>query len=314
MRLTVATVPLTLEFHYVNLYMHDFAMNLHHDCKSMSTSHSQEWDNEKHSKALTPAHKAALRVCLTSVHGILNAFLAFTPQEVRTIPNSAFARVAYASILLIKMHLAASLPESELGKLMSVDEMNVGRYIASLIDLLRAGAANGKSRPAHNFSLVMAMLQVWYEKQINDRASSTRATVKGEPGQKLQNGDVQNVQTAPAQREHHHQAQGPSAMGQTPLHLLSEVAMGNSGSSGHQVPNGGDGSYDFSPAQANATNAYKADSYPPSMVGDGLRRMHPGFEQALGMTLSAGDLNVLEDDGFFDLMQKTSNMFESNGG
>lgn len=314
MRLTFATVPLTLELHYVNLYMHDFAMNLHHDCKGKSISHAQEGDNETHPTSLTPAHQAALRVCLASVHGVLNTFLAFSPQEVRTIPNSAFARVAYASILLIKMHLAASLPESELGKLIPGDEMKVGRYIAGLIDLLRAGAANGKSRPAHNFSLVMAMLQVWYEKQINDRASFSNTVMKGEPEPKLQNGEVQSNPTAPAQREHHQPSHGPSAMGQTPLHLLSEVAMGNSGPSGHQVPNGGDGTYDFSPAQANSTNAYKADMYPPSMIGDGLRRMHPGFEQALGMTLSGGDLNVLEDDGFFDLMQKTSNMFESNEG
>jgi hypothetical protein len=313
MRLTFSTVPLTLELHYVNLYMHDFAMNLHHDCKGKSISHAQEGDDETHPTSLTPAHQAALRVCLASVHGVLNTFLAFSPQEVRTIPNSAFARVAYASILLIKMRLAASLPESELGKLIPGDEMNVGRYIAGLIDLLRAGAANGKSRPAHNFSLVMAMLQVWYEKQINDRASFSNTVMKGEPKPKLQNGEVQSNPTAPAQREHQ-QSHGPSAMGQTPLHLLSEVAMGNSGPSGHQVPNGGDGTYDFSPAQANSTNAYKADMYPPSMIGDGLRRMHPGFEQALGMTLSGGDLNVLEDDGFFDLMQKTSNMFESNEG
>ena len=297
--------------------MHDFAMSLRHDCRTSETSHTQEGlrgNGKTYSETLTPAHEAALRVCLTSIHGILNAFLAFTPHDVRTIPTSVFARVAYASILLIRTYLAASLPESEPGKFLSGDEMNVERYISGLIDLLRAGAANGKSRPAHNFSLVMAMLHVWYEKQVNDSATSSGAAAKGVAEQSVQDGEAQGAQSASAPREHHQQSHSSSALGQTPLHLLSEVAMGNSGSTSQQVPNGGGGTYDPNCAQTQPPSASKADFYPPSMVGDGLRRMHPGFAQALGMTLAGGDANITEDDGLFDLMQKWSNVFDINGG
>ena len=279
--------------------------------KGLRTQKGLHSGGKKISEAITSEHKNALNICHISISGILASFLAFTPQDIRTVPNWIFAQVAYASILLIKLYLAASSPEWELGEKISSDEMNVGKDIASVIDLLRAGAENGKSRPAHNFSLVMAMLQVWYEKQVNDRADDSSAAAKDAPEQKLQNGEAQST---PAQPEHHQHSHGPPAMGQTPLHLLSEVAMGNSGSSGHPIGNGGEGAYDSSTTSANATNVPAADSHPQSMVGDGLRRMHPGFEQALGMTLAVGDLNSLEDDGFFDLMQKTSNMFEANGG
>lgn len=315
--LTFAAVLLALELNYIKLSTYDFTMNLAHDCSNSGVIHPQaglQGSGKTYSEPLTPAHRAALGVCVGSIHGVLGSFLAFTPEEIRTVPTWVFARVAYASILLIEMHLTISSLESELGTLVSGGEMDVGSYISNLVNLLRAGAADGKSRPAHNFSLVMAMLQVWHEKQVNDRARSGSAAVKGEPEQKLQNGEAEGAQTTSAQQEHHQQAHGPSTLGQTPLHLLSEVAMGNSGSGNHPVANGGDGTYDPSSLPANPTNVSKADFYPPSMVGDGLRRMHPGFEQALGMTLAGGDLNIMEDDGFFDLMQRTSNMFETNGG
>ena len=292
-------------------------MTFAHDCSNSGVIHPQaglQASGKRYSEPLTPAHRAALGVCVASIHGVLSSFLVFTPEEIRTIPTWVFARVAYASILLIKMRLTPSSPESELGKLISGSDMDVGSYITNLVNLLRSGAADGKSCPAHNFSLVMAMLQVWHEKQVNDKARSSSAGVKGEPEQKLQNGEAEAPQAMLAQQDHQQQARGPSALGQTPLHLLSEVAMGNSGSSGRAVANGEDGTYGPSSLPANPTNVSKADFYPPSMVGDGLRRMHPGFEQALEMTLAGGDLNIMEDDGFCDLMQRTSNMFETNGG
>ena len=302
-------MPLTIEFFHANLCLHYFALNYDNDANTSKVSHIQEGRGETDSDSLAPTHKAALGICIDSLHGILTAFTAFAPQDIRTLPTSVFARVAYATILLIKLYLAASLQSSKLGTVIADSKFHLADRIAGLIDLLRASAENGKSRPAHNFSLVMAMLQVWYQKQINDRANAQNAAVEAEPEHALQNGESR---TASKQPEHRHHKHAPSALGQTPLHLLSEVAMGNSGStnSGHQVPNGSDSSS----GQPNTTNAYKADFYPPSMVGDGLRRMHPGFEQALGMTLQAGELGIGGNDGFFDLMQRTSEIFEGGGG
>ena len=67
-------------------------------------------------------------------------------------------------------------------------------------------------------------------------------------------------------------------------------------------------------------NIYPSEYYPPPpMSGDvdpssfhgvlnGMH-MHPGFEQAIGMTLGDGDLNILDDDGFYQIMQAAPNLF-----
>ena len=308
---------MALEFNHVNLSLHEIAINFDDGRVTSKGLHTQKGPHSSGKKSLedvTSENTNALRICHISIDGILGSFSAFAPEDIRSIPNWIFAQVAYASILLIKLYFAASAPESDMKKDIPCDDMNVGQRITTIIDLLRASAEDGKSRPAHNFSLVMAMLHVWYEKQINDRAISSGAPVADAPEQKRQNDDLLGPPTEPKQEENHQHSRGPSTMDQTPLHLLSEVAMGNSGSSGHQIPNGGDSTHDLSLALASPGNAPQVDSHSRSMVGNGLRRMHPGFMQALGMTLATGDLNNMEDDGFFDLMQKTSNMFETNGG
>ena len=305
-------MPLSIEFFYANLCLQDFALNLDYSRKTSKASPTQG-GRETDLDSPAPTHQAALGICIDSLHGILTTFMAFTPQDVRTIPTSVFARVAYATILLIKLHLAASTRNSKLGTLVSETNFHLPDCVAGLINLLRASAENGKSRPAHNFSLVMAMLQVWYQKQVNERPSSQNVATNAEPEQKLANGEHQSSQAASASQEHHHQPHDAPTLGQTPLHLLSEVAMGNSGPNNPPTPNGSEVPFDASSAQANSTNATRADAWPPPMVGDGLRRMHPGFEQALGITLAGVGMDIMEDDGFFDLMQRTSEMFEGGG-
>lgn len=262
------------------------------------------------SKAPASVPQGALAAYLASVLGIFDTFLAFSAQDVRTLPVLNFVRVAYASIILVEIQLASTLQD------LTGDDLHVEKYLGRLVTLLRQGAMSGKSRPAHNFSMLVDMIQNWYERQKDKKAGGLRDSTNDDSGAKVvtpdgqdlnksqPNGDVHGVHapsTLPQRQQQSHRA---SAMGQTPLHLLSEVAMGNSGSNGSRIHNGGGAWYDHSTGQGEATTGYTAEYYPPSSgPSSGLRGMPPGFEQALQMTLWGGDFNYKDHDGFLAFLQ-----------
>jgi hypothetical protein len=155
-----------LGFHVINLYMHDFAMPIDSGLENFKATGDQPTASKQksHPEVLTTAHVGVLTTCLTSVHGIFDSFLALEAQEIRTLPIFHFARLARASVLLLRMYFAATTPNSELGKVISGDHMKVGHYICRLIDLLRDAARDGKCDPAHKLSIVLAMMQVQFER------------------------------------------------------------------------------------------------------------------------------------------------------
>ncbi len=71
--------------------------------------------------SLTPAHINALSACLTAIDGIYEAFSSMDVHTVRCLPVFNFVRVAYATVVLIKLYFAASSPDSELGKVINKD-------------------------------------------------------------------------------------------------------------------------------------------------------------------------------------------------
>jgi hypothetical protein len=108
--------------HVANLYMHEVAMHVDHnvdDFKPPFTEASMRGNrlNGKDDSApLTPAHIAALSTCLTSIDGVFESFLSLDVQVIRNVPVLFFVRTAYAVVVLIKMYFAASMPNSEFGK------------------------------------------------------------------------------------------------------------------------------------------------------------------------------------------------------
>lgn len=119
----------------------------------------------------------------------------------------------------------------------------------------------------------------------------------------------------------HHQAQhqppqprleAPPPLANTPLHLLSEVAMTDQASTSHPTHSSSHSSSDTNhnnnniwyapypnsaPSIGPAPLAYPADYYP--LDNGGPQGMDPGLEQALGMMFGDGDLSALfMDDGF----------------
>lgn len=331
-------------------------------------------NQDRNSIPLSSAHIAALTTCLTSIHGTFDTFLGLGVSDVRALPVFHFARLARASVLLIRMYFAATTPDSALGNTIPGDHMKVEHYLDGLISLVRAGASEGNCHPARQLSHVLVLLESNF-KRMKDRKSGlldesavalTKTDArpidspshdkrqeykkvklegddKGYPTGRLSPpGKVQNLNSPQQQQQQQQQAQllAPApAAGDDALHLLSEVAMGNSAPNGQihhhaqqqqqQCSNNNDnndagcwyGPHNENP-HSNCNNGgptprpqppppYAADSnhyYHQAVMDPGGFNNHSGlaagFEQLIEMTLDdGGDLSIMDDDGFYHIMQ-----------
>lgn len=336
--------------------MHDFAMPLDHGLENFRVSHTngsgKNYDSQR--EVLPPAHVSALTTCLASIHGIFDTFLDFGESDVRTLPVFHFARLARASGLLIMMYFAATTPDLALGNVISSDDMKVDHYLGRLIKLLRAGALERKCHPALRLSIVLCLLQSNFERskegkmglveelavtptRMDARPVDTERYATRQEYRKMQlEGDNYPVRASPSKDQNPPQPAPTPAPAPAPapappmsadaLHLLSEVAMGNSGPNGHhQVHhNGTDGEwYGYSnhgAAHIGAAPPYVSETYYQAPITGvettyhtGLQGMYAGFEEAMGMSLGAGDLSIMDDDSFYNIMQAAPGLFGGMG-
>jgi hypothetical protein len=115
--------------------------------------------------ALTSSHINALTTCLTNIEAVLEVFLAMDESSIRCLPVFNFVRIAYGTIVLIKMYFSASSPKSELSKVINKNHIRVESYLTRLSEKFRAVQIDDKSRPASKFLIVIVMLRAWFLKQ-----------------------------------------------------------------------------------------------------------------------------------------------------
>ncbi|KAL8688968.1 MAG: hypothetical protein Q9218_005250 [Villophora microphyllina] len=315
--------------------MHEFAMHLDQTLDLPGCPNQGEKKAEKGKtkpEVLTSAHVGALTTCLTSIHGMFDTFLELTTEDIRTVPVCCLVRVAHAALLLIKMHFAASTAESELGKVISSEDMRVEGYLQRIRELLQAGAASGKCRPARSFFLVISLLRTWFERQregkgsLSDDAANSRRIEPQPVDVEKQGGRGEykrmqlNEDGPPARRLS--MAAGAPAAGvegsdQSRLHVLGEVALGNSTSNGHGMKVGEDHWHAYGVPPIGAGTGYVGYEYgsPLGALGTGtyetdMQLYQPGFEQAIGMTFNEGNLSYMDDYALYNMMQQP-NMFEN---
>lgn len=215
----LATLKITLNM--VSLYMHEIALHTKAGFDAFRPPFCPDALKEDSvaTEALSTAHINALSASLTAIDGIINAFLDMEVYTLRTMPVMNFVRVSYAMVVLLKMYFSASAPRSDLATVIEKDNLKVDHYLDSLIEKFCLAAADGKSRPASKFLVVLAMLRSWFMKQKNpekdkkdDDEDCPFADKTSPPPQ----------QQAQQQQQQLHR----TAAASTPLHLLSEVATG----------------------------------------------------------------------------------------
>lgn len=332
---------LAFGFHVINLYMHDFAMPLDYGLENARTVNQKghHKNNNTRPEVLTTPHVGGLTTCLISIHGIFDTFLEFNKEDIRTLPIFHFARLARASIVLIRMHFAATAQDSELGKVMPSDHMKVEHYLSGLIDLLQAAALDEKCHPAHRAYMILKIMKLQFERCKEGKTGlvdkiTIGSKVEAQPVdtenfglkqdyRKMQlDGDEFPLRSPPSKDPTPQQTSSRPLMGDRALHMLSDVAMtatttnNNPPNNPHHVPPSTDGWYGYPPSGIHSTAPVYGSSsdfyHPASMAGvesAAYAGLHPGFEQAIGMTLGEGDLNIMDDDGFYHIMQAAPGLF-----
>ncbi|KAI4182861.1 MAG: hypothetical protein L6R41_005741 [Letrouitia leprolyta] len=332
------SLSLTFNFHVANLYMHEFGTHLDQtlDFPNLTrTSESKDKKSKARPQVLTTAQISALTTCLTSIHGMFDTVLKISPEEVRNVPVFFFVRVSYAGIFLIKMYFAATSADSELGKVISSDDMRVEYYLGKLRELLQASGGSGKKcRVTRSFFLVLVMFQTWFERQKDGKGNISQEFTnsnrheaqpvdvekhapEAEYKRMQLNGDAMPVRRPSV--SHGAPAASVEGMDQSRLHVLGEVALGNSSSSGPSM-NQGNNNWAAYPAgpMGNNTSGFMGYDYGTTVhqlnmggYETDMSGYQLGLEQAMGMTFNEGNLSYVDDYALYNMMQMP-NMFENS--
>ena len=135
----------------------------------------------------------------SSAISILDTFSELDTNQARALPPFRFTQVAHACVSLMRWHLAATT-DPEVGKSAILNASVIEEHVAKAVRRFGHPSFDGNSLPGEAFQKMMAMLQTRYQ-------DAKKTTGDGAPSAKLEG----------------------SAAGNQALHLLSEVAMKNSG-------------------------------------------------------------------------------------
>ncbi|KAF3762611.1 hypothetical protein M406DRAFT_226469, partial [Cryphonectria parasitica EP155] len=223
---------LKFSFHTINLYMHELALqNEPADAFKAPFAAETLRDSLISTATLTPAYTNALASCLTAIDGIFETFFSMDASSIRCLPVFNFVRVAYATVVLIRIYFAACAPNSELGKIIDKDSMKVDQHLDTLLEKFREVGADDKSRPAAKFLVVLVMIRSWFHKiskgELNQSARIADAANAAEGTSPFATPDATRAasdkRTPTSATTPNYSAQASN----NPLQLLSEAATTN---------------------------------------------------------------------------------------
>ncbi|KZF22451.1 hypothetical protein L228DRAFT_248144 [Xylona heveae TC161] len=354
---------LTLAENVVNLYLHEVAMHVDHNVNDFRPPFAEvELKESTQPMPLTPAHINALTVCLKSCHAILDAFQEYNIEAIRLLPIFFFVRTAYAVVVLIKLYFGVTAPNSEFAKAISKDDLKVEHYLDGLVGFFQSASEDGKSKPASKFLMILIMLKTWFQRQKSGKGplpfpngpgvcplkdmeelrqgestngrpprdhlqKSNRDTTGYPPGSGFSDGTTSPNGSQLKSTSSAEVAQPGFSSANTPLHLLSEVAMGNSSGADPGAPMANaprqPGPWYGATLPERAIYAMGSAAAPPpgqkpadwaQYPGEsGLEySMGDGMEQAMGMALGDGDLSdILGQDGFLNWNWNWTDLFSN---
>ncbi|KAH7377266.1 hypothetical protein BKA66DRAFT_422207 [Pyrenochaeta sp. MPI-SDFR-AT-0127] len=213
---------LQLAEHVTNLYLHEIALHQSQsaaDFQPPFVSESLSSPGAKKDVPIGPAHIGALGECLTATHGILDTILSIQLDILLTLPVIFCVRAIYAIVCLMKMWVSVN-SSGEVSSIIKIEDLEIETYTERLVAMFNAIVSRDSQSPHGKFYFVAKRLQERFA-QIKE----------GSARQDQPDADYESSQTAtPGPNP---PSQHPST-NQTPLHLLSEVAMGSSNSTPSQ--------------------------------------------------------------------------------
>ncbi|PGH06299.1 hypothetical protein GX51_02496 [Blastomyces parvus] len=218
--------PLMRHYELVlNIYMHEIGMHADHNIDDFKPPFLNSLTTDNPVDLGSPAHVDALTVCLTSIHEVLDTFIALDYTTIQSSPTIHFVRTSYACVALIKLYTAASYPATRLSQVFNPTDFKIEYYLSKLTAHLKGSGDRISGRVPSRFALMLGMLKTWFIKRQEGKPSSTG------PGSWsfFQPKDIRTYITPEprvSESENAGQAQATSNPESTPLHLQSHAAMG----------------------------------------------------------------------------------------
>ncbi|KAJ5632074.1 hypothetical protein N7490_008413 [Penicillium lividum] len=194
------TPTLSHTYHTLHLFVHESAMGV--DCRESVFLNSP---GQTLPPAMSPVIEALIS-CLNSIHKSFDTILSIDVDRVRYLPTMALGRTAYPVVSLIKIYSLVTAPDSRIGQMIDVQSLKVEYYLNRIIDHYRAAAALDGGRVANKFGNIIMMLRNWFLKKRENAP---------ELGEIFGSEERQPREDKPARQ------------GNTPLHILSDLAMGD---------------------------------------------------------------------------------------
>jgi hypothetical protein len=212
----------------LNIFIHESVMSLDYNVINNSP------------RDLPSASVAAVMDALTStirsIHQSLDIITSMEIDRLISLPTSSIARTSYPVVGLIKIYSLYMSPDSRIGQILNVQSLKVDYYLDKVIAQYRAGAARDGGRVVAKFGNILVLLRNWFVKKRD----------QGDQGRELKELFSAGYQSSqPRQQVHpspitHNATSSKStqmAPGMTPLHFLSEVAMGDPANRPSTQPN-----------------------------------------------------------------------------
>lgn len=198
----------------LNIYIHEPTMHIN------GNGGEKPAEAEYPNPAINASYITALSTCLTCTHRALDVILSLPSQNVLHLPTYVVARASYAMVALIRLYAIVSPPDSQIGQVIDPASLKTDYYLGRIVEHYKAAGEHVGGRTPGKFSVVLDMLRNWFVKQ-KDQTPSLKDALDGRARSSSANNmrDSEGGQ-GQGQEETH------SRMGPTPLHLLSEVAMG----------------------------------------------------------------------------------------
>ncbi|OBT72148.1 hypothetical protein VF21_08785 [Pseudogymnoascus sp. 05NY08] len=119
---------------------------------------------------ISMASASAIMTVIESAHLLLDAFFSEPDDVIRSYPVINFVRMSYGMVLLIKMYANASLPDSELGKILDADSLKIDHYLRMAVTRLKRIT---EYRAASKFLQIVLKVAMYHQQRLTNAMPQT---------------------------------------------------------------------------------------------------------------------------------------------
>ncbi|KAJ5496221.1 Transcription factor [Penicillium fimorum] len=216
----IYTGPMVHTEHVLNLFVHGSTM-----CVNFNTGNHSPSQDDLHRSSIA-AVTDGLTTAIRCIHESMDIICAIEIDQLISLPTTTLARTTFPVVSLIKIYSLFMSPDSRIGQILDVQSLKIDYYLDKVIAHYRSAAARDGGRAAAKFGNIMVLLRNWFIKKRD----------QGDHGRELKE-VFANGQKPSGYRQTHRNHDAPDgtaaksrtqmAPGMTPLHFLSEVAMGD---------------------------------------------------------------------------------------